>query len=642
MGSRFNGIPQGLPAFAWPPFDWEHVSGLIRPAFTIALLCAIESLLSAVVADGMIDDRHDSNQELMAQGAANFLSPLFGGLPVTGVIARTATNIRSGAGTPVAGMVHAGFLLAVLLVAAPLAADIPLATLAAVLAVVAVRMGEWEEFLVLRKRPRGDAAVFLATFGLTVVFDLTVAVEVGMVLAAFSFIKRVADTTQVHAMTGEEVAARHEKVGDLPRGVIQQWRQWCLHPDYLVGVLGQDVRDRYASFGVPMTVKESFDVAGLPTTYGYADCADHVAAEDAEVVARLKAAGAIVVGKTNAPEFGHTAITKNLVYGTTRSPWNLEHTPGGSSGGSAAALAGCVLPLVTASDGGGSIRIPASFVGAYGLKTSYGRIAHDMLDQWETGDTAVAGPLTKSVADAALQLDVTCGPHPLDPNSLPHPGISYVEALAEELPAGTRFGFSPDLGYGVVQSDVAAVVEDAAHAFVKAGHRLVPIAGGPPMLGAAWGMLGAYAQLGRLAQYLPQHEDKFTRAFLTGIKTGAKLTPERAGEINRLRNELNAWCADVFSRVDFLITPTVPYDPPPAKGPFPEMTEGRKQPPAGVAAFTIPFNLSWHPAATLRAGFSKKGLPVGLQIVGPRHRDHAAPFHGRHVLAGSANGSFYF
>lgn len=220
VGSRFNGIPQGLPAFAWPPFDWEHVSGLIRPAFTIALLCAIESLLSAVVADGMIDDRHDSNQELMAQGAANFLSPLFGGLPVTGVIARTATNIRSGAGTPVAGMVHAGFLLAVLLVAAPLAADIPLATLAAVLAVVAVRMGEWEEFLVLRKRPRGDAAVFLATFGLTVVFDLTVAVEVGMVLAAFSFIKRVADTTQVHAMTGEEVAARHEKVGDLPRGVM--------------------------------------------------------------------------------------------------------------------------------------------------------------------------------------------------------------------------------------------------------------------------------------------------------------------------------------------------------------------------------------------------------------------------------------
>jgi Asp-tRNA(Asn)/Glu-tRNA(Gln) amidotransferase A subunit family amidase len=373
--------------------------------------------------------------------------------------------------------------------------------------------------------------------------------------------------------------------------------------------------------GIPLGVKDLEHAAGLPLTFGSLLFKDRVAEKDEAQIARLKAAGAIVVGKTNAPEFGHTAITKNLVYGVTRSPWNLDVTPGGSSGGSAAALAGCVLPLVTASDGGGSIRIPASFVGAYGLKTSYGRIPHDMLELWETGDTAVAGPLTKSVADAALQLDLTCGPHPLDPNSLPHPGISYVEALAEDLPPGTRFGFSPDLGYGVVQSDVAAVVEDAAHAFEKAGHRLVPIAGGPPMLGAAWGMLGAFAQLGRLAQYLPAREHELTRAFLAGIKIGAKLTPERAGEINRLRSQLNAWCADVFSRVDFLITPTVPYDPPPAKGPFPEVTEGRKQPPAGVAAFTIPFNLSWHPAATLRAGLSRRGLPVGVQIVGPRHRE---------------------
>ncbi len=328
-----------------------------------------------------------------------------------------------------------------------------------------------------------------------------------------------------------------------------------------------------------------------------------------------------MVGKTNAPEFGYTAITKNLVYGATRSPWNLDVTPGGSSGGSAAALAGCVVPLVTASDGGGSIRIPASFVGAFGLKTSYGRVPHDMLSQWETGDTAVAGPLTKSVADAALQLDVTCGPHPLDPNSLPAPGVSYVEALAEELPAGTRFGFSPDLGSAVVQSDVAAVVEDAAHAFERAGHRLVPIAGGPPPLGAAWGLLGSFQLLARLGKYLPEREKDFGRAFLRGVLAGRDMTPERFGEINRQRNELNAWCADVFSRVDFLVTPTVPFDPPPAKGPFPSEIEGRKLPPAAVASFTIPFNLSWHPAATLRAGLSRRGLPVGLQIVGPRHRE---------------------
>ena len=223
ISSKYGGIPQGWPAFHFPTLDFGHLSSLVRPAFTIALLGAIESLLAAVVADGLIDDRHDSNQELMAQGAANFVAPLFGGLPVTGVLARTATNIRCGARTPVAGIVHAAFLLGVLLVAAPLAGGVPLAALAAVLAVVAVRMGEWEEFALLHKKPRDDAAVFLTTFGLTVLFDLTVAVEVGMVLAAVSFIKRVADTTKIHAMTGEEAAAGgqgHEPVANVPPGVM--------------------------------------------------------------------------------------------------------------------------------------------------------------------------------------------------------------------------------------------------------------------------------------------------------------------------------------------------------------------------------------------------------------------------------------
>ena len=223
IGSKFGGIPLGLPAFHFPGINLGHLSELIRPAFTIALLGAIESLLSAVVADGLIDDRHDSNQELMAQGAANFLSPLFGGLPVTGVLARTATNVRCGAASPVAGIVHALSLLVVVLVAAPLFTDVPLASLGAVLAVVALRMGEWEEFTLLRKKPRGDAAVFLTTFGLTVLFDLTVAVEVGMVLAAVSFIKRVADTTKIHQLTGEEAALGgqgHEPVANVPQGVM--------------------------------------------------------------------------------------------------------------------------------------------------------------------------------------------------------------------------------------------------------------------------------------------------------------------------------------------------------------------------------------------------------------------------------------
>lgn len=223
IGSRFGGIPQGMPAFHFPQIDFGHLGELIRPAFTIALLGAIESLLSAVVSDGLIDDRHDSNQELMAQGAANFVAPLFGGIPVTGVLARTATNIRAGALTPVAGMVHAVFLLVVLLVAAPWAKDIPLASLAAVLIIVAIRMGEWEEFPLLRRKPKGDAAVFLTTFLLTVFFDLTVAVEIGMILAAVLFIKRIADTTQIQGMTGEQAEAGgpgHERIANVPKGVI--------------------------------------------------------------------------------------------------------------------------------------------------------------------------------------------------------------------------------------------------------------------------------------------------------------------------------------------------------------------------------------------------------------------------------------
>lgn len=219
IGSRFNGIPRGLPHFAVPVFDWRALDKLIGPACAIAMLGSIESLLSAVVADGLIDDRHDSNQELMAQGIANVIVPFFGGLPVTGVIARTATNIRSGAATPVAGMVHAVVLLLILLVLAPLANGIPLPVLAAVLIVVALRMGEWDEFLLLRRIPKSDAAVFLVTFALTVGFDLSTAVGVGMVLAAALFIKRVADTTEVRSMAREGEAG-HEIAKDLPREAI--------------------------------------------------------------------------------------------------------------------------------------------------------------------------------------------------------------------------------------------------------------------------------------------------------------------------------------------------------------------------------------------------------------------------------------
>jgi len=205
IGSKFGGIPTGLPSFQLPPFRTDLILPLLPSALTVAMLAAVESLLSAVVADGMSGDKHNSNVELIAQGLANLATPLFGGLPATGAIARTATNIRSGGKTPVAGIVHALTLVVILLVAAPLAKFIPLATLAAVLFVVAYNMGEWREIGSILKLSRADIAVWAATFGLTVFADLTVAVEVGMSLAALLYIYRVSQTTTVAMVTPEYI-----------------------------------------------------------------------------------------------------------------------------------------------------------------------------------------------------------------------------------------------------------------------------------------------------------------------------------------------------------------------------------------------------------------------------------------------------
>jgi SulP family sulfate permease len=205
IGSRFGGIPTGFPRMAIPEFRADLILPLLPSAITVALLAAIESLLSAVVADSMTGDRHDSSVELVAQGVANVVVPLFGGIPATGAIARTATNIRSGARTPVAGMIHALTLLVIVLVAAPLARFIPLATLAAVLLVVAYNMGEWGEIRPILRLSGADIAVWWATFLLTVMADLTVAVEVGMVLASLLYIYRISETTTVSTVTDEYI-----------------------------------------------------------------------------------------------------------------------------------------------------------------------------------------------------------------------------------------------------------------------------------------------------------------------------------------------------------------------------------------------------------------------------------------------------
>jgi SulP family sulfate permease len=205
IGSRFGGIPAGLPHFAIPHFRADLIHGLLGPALTVAMLGAIESLMSAVVSDRMSNDHHNPNVELFGQGVANIISPMFGGLPATGAIARTATNIRAGAQSPIAGMIHALTLLCILLFAAPLVKHVPLAVLAGILMVVAYNMGEWREIPQLLKLTKTDISVWLVTLALTVFADLTVAVEAGMILAALLFIGRVASTTTVSQVTDDYV-----------------------------------------------------------------------------------------------------------------------------------------------------------------------------------------------------------------------------------------------------------------------------------------------------------------------------------------------------------------------------------------------------------------------------------------------------
>ena len=253
--------------------------------------------------------------------------------------------------------------------------------------------------------------------------------------------------------------------------------------------------------GLPLGVKDLENAAGFVTTRGSRLYRDNRVDFDDAHVARLKAAGAIVVGKTNTPEFGHIPFTDNELFGATRNPWNLERTPGGSSGGSSAALASGMVPLATASDGGGSIRIPACYTGLYGLKPSQGRtpIAPRPMPTWLS--ISCYGPLTRCVRDAAIYLDVVAGPHPADPESLPAPDVSYAGTLEEPLPK-LRIAFNETLGVTRVQRDVLREVRTAAEAFAAMGHEVeethdtIPEMGG--LVGAGLGLPVAGAGVGQL------------------------------------------------------------------------------------------------------------------------------------------------
>jgi aspartyl-tRNA(Asn)/glutamyl-tRNA(Gln) amidotransferase subunit A len=366
--------------------------------------------------------------------------------------------------------------------------------------------------------------------------------------------------------------------------------------------------------GVPIGVKDLEDCAGMPTSHGsLAHAGKPPAAEDSIHVARLRGAGAVPVGKTAAPEFGTLSFTKTKVFGVTRNPWDTSRTPGGSSGGSAAAVAAGLLPCATASDGGGSTRIPAGFSGLVGMKPSHGRIPHPGPSG---SQTAVYGLLTTTVADAARHLDVTAGPDDRDRLSLPAPGVRY-EDLAETLEvAGLRARWSADLGFVEhVDPDVARFAEAAARDLAgAAGLELdeEPVRLTDPV--RAWMSMGAMDLWFDIDEgSWPGIAEDVTR-YVRGVLEQTEAYPvSRFARAHRAREQLTLDAAAIFAEVDVLLTPTTAVPAFAAEGP----------PPGGAMAtpYTMLANLCWNPAISVPAGLTPEGLPVGLQVVARRHRD---------------------
>jgi len=372
--------------------------------------------------------------------------------------------------------------------------------------------------------------------------------------------------------------------------------------------------------GIPIGVKDLEDVADMVTSYGSIPFKDNRVPQDSLQVARLKAAGAIVVGKTNTPEFGFTGFTKNRLFGVTRNPWNTERTPGGSSGGSAAAVTSGMVPLATGSDAGGSIRIPSSYSGCFGMKPTYGRIPLVPMLPAYMSRFWTLGPLCRTVADAALYLDCTSGYHPDDPDSLPAPKSSYLESLPK-IPSGLRIGFSPTLGYATVQKDVMPLVELAVPVFEEMGHQLDTWEGSLPDVSEAWSEIVACDIYAQVHEDLEKIRTDLGRTLVGALDHAKTLPLEKHVRNHSTRIRLNQALSQVFDRFDLLLTPTMPTDPFAAKGPPPAEIDGRPIPLLHAVAFTYPFNVSGHPAATVRVGFTPAGLPAGLQIVAQRYRE---------------------
>lgn len=382
--------------------------------------------------------------------------------------------------------------------------------------------------------------------------------------------------------------------------------------------------------GVPFGVKDLEDCAGMPTSHGSLLYKGGPPATDDSIhLSRLRAAGAVFVGKTAAPEFGTIQYTKTKAWGITRNAWNSERTPGGSSGGSAAAVAAGMVPAGTASDGGGSTRIPASFSGLVGMKPTHGRIPHPTADP---AQTAVYGVEVTSVRDAARHLDVTAGPDDVDRTTLPPPSVRYEDAIERHDVSGLRVGWSSDLGFAVVDPEVLDLARSAAEVTARAaGVELVDYdvhLTDPVVTWLTNGALTLWLEIDENEHY-PGRLGDTTRYVHDTLRDSYERPMRTLAKPLRRRLQLDADCAAIFRDVDVLMTPTTAVVAFEAGGPPPATIAGEDMAERfGVAAgamnvpFTMLANLAWNPACSVPAGLSSEGMPVGLQIMGRRHDDH--------------------
>ncbi len=368
--------------------------------------------------------------------------------------------------------------------------------------------------------------------------------------------------------------------------------------------------------GVPVSVKDLVITRGVRTTFGSRIYENHIPQEDAPLVERLKAAGAILVGKTTTPEFGWKGVTDSPLLGITRNPWNPERTPGGSSGGAAAALAAGLAPLAVGTDGGGSIRIPGSFSGVFGLKPTYGVIP--VYPASATGTLSHAGPMTRTVRDAALMLQVMAGPDDRDPLSFPPAGMDFLAGLDDGI-RGLRVAWSPTLGYAVVDPEVRSVTEAAARQFSDLGCQVEEVGRVFNDPDPIWAPLFYAGIAARLDDSLAEWRDRMDPGLVQIVEEGRRISAVQFAKAAFARATFTEAVRKFFSQYDLLLTPTLAVPP---------FAAGLEQPPNRPTgsrlhwvAFTYPFNLTGQPAATLPCGFTQDGLPIGLQIVGRRLAD---------------------